>query len=496
MNKYLKFFFKPKTAKQRQYEALRSFVVDKNPATVVADKYNYSINAFYSLVRNFKSNNLEFFPSKSTGPIERRMPTQLRQLVINYRKENLSAKDIQARLASQYQCSYKTIERILSDAKLPKLQRRTLSELGKTRKNTIIPERSSSLNFEQLNPFCYDCQVIGVFFFLPYIINSGIIEILEQCSLPKSSDINANQACLAMLLLKIIGSARLSHINSYDHEPGFGLFAGLNFLPKSTFMTTYSCLTSEKILYKFQQQVLTTFRKKYPDFYQSKFINLDFHSIPHFGDQSNMEKVWCGSRSKAIKGANTIFAQDSESNAIIYTRADILRKNEANEILNFIDYWKTVKKDNIKETLVFDCKLTAYKILDSLAAKGINFITLRKRTKKLISYVETIPKEQWQKVYLPIPKRKNKACLVHVSEIILPKCSIPIKQIIVTNHGRSQPTYIITNNKELNLKNILTVYAKRWHIEQKFAELVSFFNLNALSSPLMIRIHFDILWSV
>ena len=141
MNKYLKFFFKPKTAKQRQYEAIRSFVVDKNPATIVADKYNYSINAFYSLVRNFKSNNLEFFPSKSTGPPERRMPTQLRQLVINYRKENLSAKDIQARLASEYQCSYKTIERILSDAKLPKLQRRTLSELGKTRKNTIIPER-------------------------------------------------------------------------------------------------------------------------------------------------------------------------------------------------------------------------------------------------------------------------------------------------------------------------------------------------------------------
>ena len=73
---------------------------------------------------------------------------------------------------------------------------------------------------------------------------------------------------------------------------------------------------------------------------------------------------------------------------------------------------------------------------------------------------------------------------------------MPIKQIIVTNHGRSQPTYIITNNMGLSLKEILIVYAKRWHIEQKFSELVSFFNLNALSSPLMIRIHFDILWTV
>ena len=30
----------------------------------------------------------------------------------------------------------------------------------------------------------------------------------------------------------------------------------------------------------------------------------------------------------------------------------------------------------------------------------------------------------------------------------------------------------------------------------QLAELVAFFNLNALSSPIMIRIHFDILWSL
>ena len=44
--------------------------------------------------------------------------------------------------------------------------------------------------------------------------------------------------------------------------------------------------------------------------------------------------------------------------------------------------------------------------------------------------------------------------------------------------------------------DILTVYAKRWHIENKLAELVNFFNLNALCSPIMVRIHFDILWTI
>jgi hypothetical protein len=298
-----------------------------------------------------------------------------------------------------------------------------------------------------------------------------------------------------MLLLKLIGSERLSHIDAYDHEPGLGIFAGLNFLPKRSFMNTYSCRTSDDLLQNFQQQLMEVFQKNYPGFYQSNFINLDFHTIPHFGEHSKMEKVWCGARGKAVKGANTIFAQDGESNAILYTRADILRKNEPEEIKKFVLYWQSIKKE-VNETLVFDCKLTTYGVLDDLAKDGIKFITLRKRTQALIARTEKIPEKEWQKIYLPIPKRKHKSCLIHVSDITLPKCKLPIKQIIVTHHGRAQPTYVITNNMNLAMKDILIVYAKRWHIEQKFAELVSFFNLNALSSPLMVRIHFDILWTV
>ncbi len=46
------------------------------------------------------------------------------------------------------------------------------------------------------------------------------------------------------------------------------------------------------------------------------------------------------------------------------------------------------------------------------------------------------------------------------------------------------------------MKDILEVYAKRWRVENKLAEMVAFFNLNALSSPIMIRIHFDIIWTM
>ena len=367
MKKLAHFFLNPQSPRHRQYEALRAMVIDKLTVKAAAKKYGYSPMTLHSLARDVNAGKFELFPIIVRGPRERRTPQHIRQLITNYRKKNLSAKDICERLHEEgYTLSVRTVERILNDAHFPKLNRRTYNELGKTKKNQVISQRCEQLDFDTLKPFRYDCPVVGVFFFLPYLIELGIIEILKQCKLPESSTINAEQACLSMLLLKCIGSERLSHIGVYDHEPGLGVFAGLNFLPKATYMATYSCRTSESMLQVFQEQLMVLFQKKYPAFYRSNFINLDFHSIPHFGDESHMEKVWCGARGKAIKGANTLFAQDSESNAILYTRADILRKNEAEEIHHFVKYWKKIRKE-LKETLVFDCKLTTYRVLDDLA---------------------------------------------------------------------------------------------------------------------------------
>lgn len=138
--------------------------------------------------------------------------------------------------------------------------------------------------------------------------------------MPKSQDIGSTQAALAMLLLKLIGNERLSGVQSFDHEPAFGVFSGSNVLPKASYLSSYSCRTSERVLSLLQEEMLTLLKSKYPDFYNSKYINLDFHGIPHFGTEAEMERIWCGARGRAMKGANTLFAQDSQSNAIIYTK--------------------------------------------------------------------------------------------------------------------------------------------------------------------------------
>ena len=491
------FFCNPNTALQRQYEALRSIVVDQLSAREAAKNFGYSVNTIYSLIRDAKSGKLVFFPQPpARGPKKRRTPAQVCSSIIGYRKQGLSCADIAHKICQAgYKISKGTVENIVADAGFPKLPRRTSAQMGLTQKNQAIPERATPLDFRTLKPFSTDCPVAGIYFFLPYIIESGVLEVVQQCDLPASSAISHQQACLSMLLLKLIGNKRLSHIAAYDHEPGFGLFAGLSVLPKASYMSTYSCRTSAPILLKFQNALMRRFQAIYPDFYSSPFINLDFHSIPHFGAESEMERVWVSARSRAMKGANTLFAQDSQSNIILYSHADILRKNEAKAILQFAHYWKDINK-SIPQTLVFDCKLTTYQILDTLAKDNIKFITLRKRNKKLLINTERLDEAQWKKLRLPIPKRKHATCSIYESSIILPKCQSTLRQIIVKDHGRAQPTYIITNNYELRVKEVLEIYAKRWHIENKFAEMVTFFNLNALSSPLMIRIHFDILWTI
>ncbi len=495
--KLIDLFTKNLKPRQKQYEAVRAVALGEGSMEEIALRFGYSPQSLRNLVNLVGRGEHELFPDIKPGPKGRRISKEDAELIVALRRQKRQssyeiADELNARGIS---IGVRTVERVLSDAGFPKLRRRAFGERGISKKGTLLPDRSAMLEIKKLKPFRAECQVAGVFFFLPYIIESGIIEVVEQCALPGSCDIGSRQAALSMLLLKLIGKERLSHIRQYDTDLGFGVFAGLNVLPKPTYMCTYSCRTEASVLMEFQKKVISKLQDLYADLYQGHTINLDFHSIPHFGDESSMERVWCGSRGKSMKGANTFFAQDGDSDAIVYSRADIKRSESSEEIKEFVDYWLDLK-GVVDQTLVFDSKLTRYDILYELDEQDVKFITLRRRNKKLIEDTLKIPGREWQKVYLPIPKRKYKHVKVHESKVALIKGNKEFRQLIIKDHGRAEPTFIISNNKQIKIGEVLTVYAKRWHIENKLSELVKFFSLNALSSPIMIRIHFDLLWTV
>lgn len=484
--------------RQRQYEAIRAVAFQEGTLEEIAARFGYTIPSLRVLIHRVVSGQQSLFPEVKRGPQKpQTSPETVNAIVQLRRQRRLNSQEIteELRRSNIDKISTRTVERILNDAGFPKLRRRTHQERGISKKGTSIPLRSCPLDLKTLEPFRADCQVAGVFFFLPYILESGLLDIVSQCALPQSSAINKQQASLSMLLLKLIGHERLSQIRQYDADRGFGVFTDLNLLPKPAYMCSYSCRTDASELLEFQQSIITRFRQQYPALYPGDTINLDFHSIPHFGEESEMERVWCGSRGKAMKGANTFFAQDGTSDSLLYSQADIKREEASDEIKSFVDYWLSVK-GIVDETLVFDSKLTRYDVLYELDEANIQFITLRVRSQKLIQDALAIPDKEWERVYLPIPKRKYKHVKVHQSQVALIQGKKTIRQIIVKDHGRSEPTFIITNRKDSTPTDILTIYAKRWHIENKLADLVKFFHLNSLSSPILIRIHFDVLWTV
>ncbi len=490
------FFLMPKTSKQRQYEALRRYVIDEIPANQAAERFGFTEKSLYSLAHDLRSGKLNIFPEPATGPKDRRVTPYIRQKVCDLRKQDLSVDDIVKQLKDEEVIlSFSTVERIVKDAGFGKLSRRKAVQRGLSKKNSTLPPPSQNIDFEQLKPFHADCQVAGLFFFLPYIVESGIMNVLEGLPLPESGKIGKKQAFLSLLALKLIGGKRLCHIRQYDNDAGFGLFAGLNILPKPTYAGTYSCLLTADICKQLQNKIVSCLRSWQPDFFSSSTINLDFHSIAHFGEESEMEKVWCGARNKAMKGANTFFAQDGQTKVLLYTNSDVLRKEGSDEILRFVEYLKDIK-GVVDETLVFDSRLTNYKVLYELDRLGVKFITLRNRCKSLKEQTDLLDESEWVKVKLPIPKRKHQKFLAHESDVVLKGYEKPFRQIIMKDHGRAEPTYVITNNRQMPLETTLTIYARRWRIENKLAELVDFFNLNSLSSPIMVRIHFDILLSV
>lgn len=487
----VRFFKYPKTAGQKQYEALRSHYIDRVPGKEVARRFGYTYSAFNSLKQRFKSEQLKFFEPSLRGPKGPRISTETKKKIISYRRKNLSAYQIAEVLGTfNENVSVSTIARILEQEGFPKLARRTHLKVGLTKDNTILPEYAEELSAEKdLEGWQGECAVGGIFLFAPLIEHFQILSAVQKSRMPRTAKISSLNYVLSMLALKLVGKERLSQIGDFNFDSGFGLFAGLNVLPKATAISTYSYRLSNQQIRKLMKEFVCLQNKSRT--YGSGTINLDFHTIQHYGDESVLEEHWAGARGKRVKGALTLIAQDCDSKCQIYVDTDILRKEMDDQVLAFVKFWKKVR-GNFRHTLVFDSKLTSYKNLLVLKEDKIKFITLRRRGKKLVERVKKIPRADWQRIKIDSPTRKHKNPLIYDEKIEL-KDYGSVRQIIMTDNGRDDPAFLITNDFKSEPVEIVSNYAKRWRVENSIEEAIAFFHLNALSSPILIKIHFDVL---
>jgi transposase len=486
------FFTHPKTQWQKRYEALRASFVDRLPAKAVADRFGYA-PAYIDLLRHqFRHGKIDFDEPVAEGTAHRHSVTsQVREKIRAWRERRLSAGDITQLLSEEgVELSVRTVERVLAEEGFPKLPRRTRLKLGMTVLGAEAPEKSEAIEIGEYDTKSFDSPAAGVFLFAPFISQLGIMDIVRDAGLPKTKKLPAVSYLLSFLALKLLGNERFAHVGNYSFDPGLGLFAGLNVLPKCTAMSTYSYGLDDVHIARIQKAFLKqTTRLGLVD---GAVVNLDFHSVPHYGDESVLEKHWAGARGKVMKGALTLLAQDAKTKLLVYSDADIQRSEADDVVLEFLAFWRKIRRG--LPTLIFDSRLTSYPTLSALNTAGAKFITLRRRGKSLLNDVEDI--EDWKRIHIPHAKRKFPNPLVHESPLRLRGYEGELRQIIVKGDGREQPTFMLTNDTERPVELVVGDYARRWRIENGIAEAVKFFHLNALSSPILTKVHFDVVMTI
>ena len=123
-------------------------------------------------------------------------------------------------------------------------------------------------------------------------------------------------------------------------------------------------------------------------------FNLDFHAIRHHGEEVPLEKHYVPTRSQRTRSVLTFFAQDHASTEMVYANADLTKAEQAGEVVAFAEYWSRVSGRD-PGLLCFDSQLTTYAMLEELCARGITFLTLRQRGKKMLEHLATLAASAW-----------------------------------------------------------------------------------------------------
>jgi hypothetical protein len=481
-----RFFEKPATPSQRQYEALRAYFVEGLASAEVARRFGYSPAAFRMLCYDFRRGQLpNFFTPRQPGPREQPKKSKVREHVVALRKRNYSIYDISRALKEQGMSLGTTaVREILIDEGFAALPRR----LDEERPKSVGPTKEAVADVREfvLTPREFNTRVGGLFLFIPELVRLDFEALAASAKLPGSRMIPAEHALRASLALKLCSIERKSHVMALVADEGLGLFCGLNAMPKRSYLSEYSSrITPQKVA-----SLLAGWHAQLAGetILEGESINLDFHSVPYFGEHPQVESHYLSKRSRRQPSILTFLAQDADSQVFCYSNADIRKGEEAEEIFRFIRFW-TRQHGRPPQHLVFDSKLTTYKQLDRLDQRGITFITLRRRSRNLLAEVSDLPPSAWRTIELDVPNRKYRSPQIYEQKVCLLKSTY--RQFFIKDLGHDQPTILLTNDRKSTARQLILRYAKRMLIENALADAVRFFHIDALSSSVGLKVDFD-----
>jgi hypothetical protein len=314
-------------------------------------------------------------------------------------------------------------------------------------------------------------------------------QVIRKSDLPGTEMVPAEHAIRSLLALKLFGTQRHTHVMSAVLDEGLALFAGLNVIPKRSFLTEYSCRVDPDCYPKLMRHWFNAVSKLGLEHGDS--FDLDFHTIPFHGEDAILQKHYVSKRSRRQKGVLAFLAQDGEKRFFCYANADVRKEDQNDEILQFVQFWKQ-RTGNVPGELIFDSKLTTHRNLSELNGLGVQFITLRRRGPKIVEHIEARARSAWRRINLAGVTRLYRTPRIIDERISLDDYEGTLRQIAIKDLGHEEPTLLLTNQLSRSPAKLIERYARRMLIENGIEDGVNFFHMDALSSAVALKVNCDV----
>lgn len=482
-------FTEPTLAAQRRYEALRAYWVEELSAAQIAERFGYGKASVQTLISQYRQADLaELFSRSRPGPKRQPKKDAARERVIRLRRERHGIEEIVAELGrAGTPLSRTAVWEILREAGLSRMPRPAAKPNGEP-----CPERLAAPKVRVLEDHEWpetgrlETQHAGLFLLIGDLIELDLPGLVKAAGWPSTSQLEALRSVLSLMALKLAGRRRRSHVQNVVHDPALGLLCGLNALPKTWHLKTYSYRTTRAQ----QVQLFEALQPRLRDagLLGDQGLNIDFHAIMSYGEDTILEKHYVPRRSQRTRSVLTFIAQDGQQHTIIYANAELTARAQSGEVIEFCRFYQRTH-GQLPKLLVFDGKLTTHEHLAELDEMGVGFITLRQRSPKLIAALEALPASAWTKTRLD-RSGKHKTASYHEDQVTI--AGRTFRQLAVKGLGHDQPTLILTNRHDLTPKQLIERCAKRWGIENQLAEQIRAFHLDSLCAQVPLAVDFDV----
>ena len=393
------FFNRPQTTQHRRYEVCRAYFKKHHTDRQIAERFDLAVTTVRAMVRDFDADPDKrlFFAEIPRGRKPRPDMKRVRNRIRQMRQDGLALDDIVRCLAQEgTPISRPYAGRLLSLEGFARLRtrRRPTRPGERALDGSEVPHVANVNNLDLTPDRSVPTNAAGLFLFLPHLLDLQIDRAVGHAGYPGTKMVPPTQALLALLAGKLLGKRRISHIDDLNFDEGAGLFAGLNVLPKTTYATDYSYTTQRDMNERFVDALLGRLGHLDRDGRQEFY--LDFHAIPHRGEQGELEQHWVAKRNRGTHSVMAFVAQEAQHRIVCYATANILRKEADAMAVRFVDHWKQAT-GHYPARVMLDSRATVYEGLSQLNERGVGFITVRRRGAQMVRRVAQEPASAWNR---------------------------------------------------------------------------------------------------